>query len=83
MRLLVGWALVNRASSMWYPDFFTMFGWLVVVSTIGLLLTPWQRHRQFAMLVMPAVVRRMRLFALGAAVLGAFVFYSASRAVIQ
>ena len=83
LRLLVGWAIVNCAGSMWYPNLFSVFGWLVVVTTIGLLLIPWQWHHKLATLVMPSVIRRMRLFALGAAGLGAFVLYSLSRAVTQ
>ena len=83
LRLLVGAALVNFASSMWYPDLFRLFGWLIVVTAIGLLLIPWQWHHQFSTWVMPMVIRHMRLFALGAFALGAFILYSMSRAVIS
>lgn len=79
LRLLVGSAIVNCAGSMWYPELFRIFGWLVVGTTIGLLLIPWQWHHKLATLVMPSVIRRMRLFALAAAGLGGFILYSLSR----
>ena len=77
-RLVVGAAIVNLASSMRYPELFKLFGWLIVVSTAGLLLIPWQWHNKFGTLVMPSVFRRMRLFALGACALGAFILYCVS-----
>ena|SRR5688572_3849019 len=83
LRLLVGAAIVNFASSMWYPELFKLFGWLIVVTAAGLLLIPWRWHNKFGSWVMPRVIRHMRLFALGAFALGAFILYSVSRAVIS
>ena len=83
LRLLVGAAIVNFAGWMWYPQVFTLFGWLIVVSAIALLLAPWQWHQRFGTRVMPRVIRHMRLFALGAFALGAFVLYALSRVVIS
>lgn len=79
LRLLVGAAIVNFASSMWYSDLFKLFGWLIAVTAVGLLLVPWRWHHKFGMRVMPLVFRHMRLFALGASPLGAFVLYSVFR----
>ncbi len=81
VRLVVGVAMVSSASVMRYPEFFSLFGWVIVVSTTVLLLIPWQWHHKFSALVMPRVFRRMGLFALGAAALGALVLYSVSRVV--
>ena len=83
LRLVVGAALVSFAGSMRYPELFNVFGWLIIVSTAGLLLIPWQWHNRFGTLVMPPVFRRMRLFALGACVLGAFILYCVSQAGIS
>ena len=83
LRLLVGAAIVNFASSMRYPELFRPFGWLLVVSTAGLLLLPWQWHNKFGRWVMPPVIGHMRLFALGAFALGAFILYSVLRAPIS
>jgi hypothetical protein len=83
LRVLVGAAIVNFASSMWYPELFRLFGWLIVVTAVGLLLIPWQWHHKLGTWVMPLVIRHMRLFALGASALGAFILYGVSRAVIS
>lgn len=79
IRLLVGVATINFSSSMWHEDAFRLFGWLVVVSTIGLLLIPWQWHHRFASRVMPPMIQRKWLLAAGASALGAFVLYSVFR----
>ena len=81
VRLIVGAAIVAFAGSMRHPEVFTFFGWLMLVSTAGLLLIPWQWHHKFSAAVMPPVYRHMRLFAAGAFVLGAIVLYSVSGAV--
>jgi hypothetical protein len=81
VRLVVGAAIIHFASSMRYPEFFRLFGWLIVASTGALLLIPWQWHNRFGAVVMPPVFRRIWLFALGALVLGAFLLYSVSRVV--
>lgn len=83
VRLLVGAAIVHRAGAMWYPELFRAFGWLLVVTTIGLLLVPWQWHQRFATRVMPPVLRRRGWFALGAAVMGAAILYAVSPAVMR
>jgi hypothetical protein len=76
LRMLVGISMVNLASDMRSPDLFQMFGWLMIVTTIGLLLVPWRWHRAFAARVMPQVYARMRLFAVGAFGLGVFILYN-------
>ncbi|MBM3750727.1 MAG: hypothetical protein FJW21_06035 [Acidimicrobiia bacterium] len=83
LRLLVGGATINFAGAMWFEDAFRLFGWLVIVSTIGLLLIPWQWHHRFASRVMPPMIERKWLLAVGSSALGAFVLYAASRTVIQ
>lgn len=82
LRLVVGAAILNFAVLMRYPELFRLFGWLIIVSTIGLLLIPWRWHHKFAKLVMPPVFERMRLFAFGSFALGAFVLFSVSSALI-
>lgn len=83
LRLLVGAALVHFACSMWYPQLFQLFGWLMVVTTAGLLLAPWRWHQHLGTQVIPLVIRYMWLFALGAFALGGFILYAVSRAVVS
>jgi hypothetical protein len=75
LRLLVGAAMVNLADAMRYPNLFRGFGWLMVGTTIVLLLVPWRWHQTFATRVMPPVYRWMKLFALGAFALGVYILY--------
>jgi hypothetical protein len=81
LRLLAGMAIVMFANSMWYPKLIELFGWLLAVPAIGLILMPWRWHQKFGTFAMPLVIRHMKLFALGAFVLGGFILYCASRAV--
>jgi hypothetical protein len=39
--------MVIFAPSMWYPDLFKLFGWLIVVTAVALLLFPWRWHYEF------------------------------------
>jgi hypothetical protein len=83
LRLLVGSSMVNFASSMWCPVVFWFFGWSILVSTAGLLLIPWRWHHRFALQVMPPVYRHLKLFALGAFLLGVFILYGSTHAPTQ
>jgi hypothetical protein len=80
-RLLVGAALINFANSMWHSELFKLFGWLIVVTAVALLLTPWQWHHKLGTWMIPLVIRHMKLFAFGASALGVLILYGVSRAV--
>jgi hypothetical protein len=82
-RLVVGAALVILAPSMWYANLISIFGWLLVVTTIGLLLIPWQWHHKFGEVVIPLTLKYMKFYALGALLLGIFVLYSFSHILIS
>ncbi len=79
VRLVVGTAMAIFAPLMWLPLLFRPFGWLLAVTAVGLLVLPWQWHHRFATRVMPPLMRRMTLFAIGAFALGAFILYGLSR----
>ena len=82
-RLITGAAIVVFAPSMWYPDLFKIFGWIIIVTTGGLLLAPWQWHHRFAKRAIPLAIRHLNLLAFGATALGTFVLYGVSRAVLS
>ncbi len=82
-RLIVGAAIIILAPSMWYPDLFEGFGWLIIITTVGLLLVPWQWHHKFAKWAIPLAIRHLRLFALGALALGTLILYGVSGAVLS
>lgn len=69
-RLLIGASLVVLSPVMWQPDLFNIIGWIIVVSSMGLLLIPWQWHHRFGQRVIPLIVRYLGLYAMGLAGFG-------------
>ncbi len=80
LRLLVGGAMVHFSAWMRWAETFWIFGWCLLVSTAGLLSIPWRWHHRFAAQVMPAVCRHLKMFGIGALLLGGVVLFSASHA---
>ncbi len=77
IRLVVGAAFVIFAPEMKFPVIFLVFGWVLIVTTIVLVVLPWRWHHRFASWSVPMATRRMRLLALGALAGGVFVLVSA------
>jgi len=75
VRLLIGASLVIRSAAMWQPKIFWFVGWAIALSSLVLILTPWQWHHRFGEKVLPIVVRRMKLFAIGLFVFGVLLIY--------
>jgi hypothetical protein len=71
-RLLIGASLVVLSPAMWQANLFRIVGWIIVVSSVGLLLIPWQWHHRFGQRVMPLVLRHLRLYAAGLTAFGVF-----------
>ena len=70
LRLLVGGAFIFSAPRMLFSEIFGLFGWVLVVTTVGLLLIPWRWHRLFAQRTVPAVTRYIALIGLASLALG-------------
>jgi hypothetical protein len=83
VRLIAGGAIVTFASSMWYPNVFMVFGWIILGSTAGLLLIPWQWHHKFGTWAIPLAIRHIKLYAIGSFVLGALILYGVSRVMVS
>jgi len=85
VRLLVGASLVVRSANvrssiirsaaMWQPKVFWFVGWAIVLSSSVLILTPWQWHHRFGEKVLPIVIHRMKLFAIGLLAFGVLLIY--------
>lgn len=78
-RLLIGGSMVVLSPTMWQADLFRIVGWIIVVTSVGLLLIPWRWHHWFGQWAIPLVVRHMGLYAVGLSAFGALlllgVFY--------
>jgi len=76
LRLIVGGAILLYAPQMLFSGIFVVFGWVLVVTTIGLFAVPWQWHRRFAQRAVPYATRNSRLVAVASFVFGGFVLAS-------
>ena len=76
LRLIAGVAILLYAPQMLFSNFFVIFGWILVVTTVGLFAVPWQWHRRFAQWGVPYATRNLRLVAGASFVLGGFVIAS-------
>lgn len=77
LRFVTGAAFVIYAPEMKFPVIFFVFGWVLIVTTIVLVVLPWRLHHRFASWSVPMATRRMPLLALGSLAGGAFVLLSA------
>ena len=75
VRLLIGASLIIRSGAMWQPKIFWLVGWGIVLSSLVLILTPWQWHDRFGQEVRPMLIRHMKLFALGLLAFGVLLIY--------
>lgn len=76
VRLLIGVSLIIRSAAMWQPKVFWFVGWAVVLSSLALILTPWQWHHRFGERVLPIVIRRIKLFAISLLAFGVLLIYA-------
>lgn len=76
VRLLVGVSLLARSAAMWQPKLFWFVGWAIVLSSLALILTPWQWHHRFGEKVRPMLIRRMKLYAVGLLAFGVLIVYA-------
>lgn len=82
-RLVAGASFILLSTSMHFAEIFRFFGWLIVITSIGLLFVPWRWHRRFAEHVIPVVIRYLPLYAIANLGLGAFVLYGLSGWIIR
>jgi cell division protein FtsW (lipid II flippase) len=75
VRLLIGASLMIRSAAMWQPKAFWLVGCAIVLSSLVLILTPWQWHDRFGERVRPILIRRVKLFAIGIFVFGVLLIY--------
>jgi len=76
LRLIAGVAVLLYAPQMLFSGFFVIFGWILVVTTVGLFAVPWQWHQRFAQWGVPYATRNLKLVAGVSFVFGGFVLAS-------
>jgi uncharacterized protein YjeT (DUF2065 family) len=81
IRFAIGWSLLVRAPHMLFPEVLVVFGWVLVVTTVGLLVIPWQWHHRFAQLAVPPALRHLKIIGVVSVLLGTLVLAAVFRGV--
>jgi hypothetical protein len=74
-RFLIGASLVVLSPAVWQPNVFRFIGGTIAVTAVGLMLLPWRWHQRFGKHVLPIVIRRLGIYAVGIFAFGAFLLY--------
>jgi hypothetical protein len=61
---------------MWQANTFRIIGWAILVSSVALMLFPWQWHQQFGARILPFFIQHMRWYAVGALAFGLIILYA-------
>jgi hypothetical protein len=75
LRLIVGMSMLSFSKSMLYAQFFEMFAWIIVLSTIVLILIPWTWHNKLGKRVIPLTIQNLKFYAVSASLFGIFILY--------
>ncbi len=76
LRLAVGVGFVLAAPRMRYAYAFTMFGWVLIGTTVCLFVIPWSWHQRFAHQAVPIALRHLRWLAVASLLMGGVVLAS-------
>lgn len=79
LRFLAGGAFVLAAPYVILPAAFSVFGWVLVATTAGLLLVPWRWHQGFAQRAVPGALRFLPLVGASSVALGVLVLLAVYR----
>jgi hypothetical protein len=76
VRLLVGVSFIIRSAAMWAPKVFWFVGWAIALTSLVLIITPWQWHHLFGEKIRPMLIRRMKVYAVGLLAFGVLILYA-------
>lgn len=71
IRLLVGVASIQAATALPWSSSFVAFGWILLLTSLPLLLLPWRWHQRFAQQAVPSALRLRALLVGGSMAAGA------------
>ncbi len=78
LRCLVGGALILYAPRMYLAGAFSVFGWVLLVTTACLALVPWRWHHRFAQQTVPHAIRYIALIGLASLTIGGLILTAVS-----
>ena len=73
VRLVIGAAFVVRGPTLWLSPVLVPFGWLLIATTAGLFLVPWQWHSRIAHTSVACAVRYLPLIAIASLAVGGLI----------
>ena len=76
LRFTAGAAFVLTASRLLFSGVFLVIGWVLLVTTVALAITPWRWHRRFAERGVPYAIQNLPLVAVGSILMGTAVLAS-------
>tara|TARA_Y100001956_G_scaffold80641_1_gene96242 strand:- start:497 stop:886 length:390 start_codon:yes stop_codon:yes gene_type:complete len=75
-RLVAGMALILNAENMKWALVFSVFGWVLIGTTLGLLVVLWQKHRQFAQRFVPPALKYIVLIGISSIGFSVLLFWA-------
>ncbi|HMS68092.1 MAG TPA: hypothetical protein PKD18_08130 [Saprospiraceae bacterium] len=75
LRLIAGASILIYSENMLFPKIFNLFGWILMMTSAILMLTPWKWHQSFGKVAMPLVIKNLILYAIAAAAMGMIILY--------
>lgn len=75
IRLIAGASILIYSENMLFPKIFNLFGWIFMITSAILMLTPWKWHQSFGKVAMPLVIKNLILYAIAAAAMGMIILY--------
>lgn len=76
VRFVVGAAFVFHAPRMKFSMGFSVFGWVLIATTLILLIVPWSLHRRFANWSVGLATKSIGLLGVGSLIIGGVLLYS-------
>lgn len=76
VRIAIGAGFVLSAGQMQFSSAFRVFGWLLIGTSVVLLVVPWRLHHRFAAWSVPMATKRLPLLGVGALLGGGMLLYS-------
>ncbi len=76
LRLVAGVGLLLHAPQMRFGGAFNMLGWVLIISSLALLILPWRVHHRFASQAVPMATRYIGVLGASSLAIGVFVWWA-------
>lgn len=83
LRLIVGGSILSQAPHLRYPGAFTIFGWMLIGTSVVLFLLPWKWHRRFAEKAVPQALKYLPIMGVVSLALGTVLIISLLRSLLD